>query len=293
MRFVLSMGILAFAAPAFGQVAAECADYAGPPPKDYNENAQQDFLKNYTSLATTFSPLHGPIPHEPGRGSIGVDISVMPPLGCERRMVLNHTKTEDTNIAPIIPQPVASFSFPAIGPVIPYAGVGYIPPITVFGTTNVIISAEIGFGVAAGEVFQVGGRFHATSQKTIGEIATPFEEGDPAFVDLYMGSTFGFDAMFGAAAGPVVPYLALGFTDVSTFFFIGDDGLVSNNYHPYFGPNASLGIDGLVANRFRFGGEFYAAPGGYSRPDKEVDRVKPASRYGHMYTARFRLAVEL
>ena len=113
------------------------------------------------------------------------------------------------------------------------------------------------------------------------------------FDDLFLGTTFGFDAMVGAVAGPVVPYLSAGFTDVSTFFYIGDDGIVSNNLHPYLGPNFSLGVDGLVAKHFRFGGEMYAATGGYSLPDKNAETVKPGSRYGHMYTARFRLAAEL
>lgn len=293
MRWIAALSLLVAASPAMAQVAEECADYAGPPPKGYDEGAQQDFLKNYYALATTFSPLHGPMPHEPGHGSVGVDIGVMPPLGCERRFVLDHTKTEDTNISPVVPRPVASVSFPAIGKVVPYIGFAYVPPVKVFGTTNVIISGEIGFGLPLGETVQLGGRFHATSQKTVGEIATPFEEGLPAFDDLYIGSTFGFDALMGIDAGMLVPYLALGLTDVSTFFYIGDDGIASNNYHPYFGPNASLGLDGLVAERFRFGAEFYAAPGGISKPDPSVATVKPVSRYGHLYTGRFRLAVEI
>ena len=58
------------------------------PPADYDEQAQQDFLVNYFGLSTTFSPIHGPIPHEPGHGAIGVELSVIPPLGCNRRLVM-------------------------------------------------------------------------------------------------------------------------------------------------------------------------------------------------------------
>ena len=96
-------------------------------PADYNEQAQQDFLSNYVALATTFSPLHGPIPDEPGHGSLGLELSVIPPLGCERRLVLNYTKTEDTNKTPILPRPRLTFTFPALGPVRLYAGVAYVP----------------------------------------------------------------------------------------------------------------------------------------------------------------------
>jgi len=278
---------------AWAQVDPKCQEVANAgPPDDYDALAQQEFLLNYPALYTSFSPVHGPVPHDPGHGAIGIDFDVVPPLSCERRMQLSWTKTEDTNKTPLIPRPRVTFAFPAIGRMVPYAGVAYIPPITLFGTTNVILSGEVGAGFQLGELFQIGGRFHATSQKTVGDIATPIIEGDPALDDLYIASTFGLDLLTGLDIDPVTPYLALGFTDASTFFYIGDDDKVINNFHPYFGPSLSLGIDGLV-KWFRFGAEFYAAPGGHSLPDDTVESVKPASRYGYLYTGRFRVAVEL
>jgi hypothetical protein len=278
---------------AYASIDPKCDEEAASLPEDYDEQAQQDFLQNYPALYTTLSPIHGPIPHEPGRGAIGVDLGIVPPLPCSRRLVLNYTKTEDTNKTPVVPRPRLTFAFPAIGPVIAYGGIAYVPPVPFLGTRNVILSGEIGAGVPLGDTLQAGLRFHATTQKTVGEIATPFVEGDPAFDDLYLASTFGFDAMFGANLGTVVPYAAAGFTDVSTFFLIGDDNVVSNNYHPYFGFTGSLGVDALIKDRLRLGGEFYAAPGGYSLPDKEVESVEGAGRYGQLYTGRLRIAVEL
>lgn len=295
-RFAMVFALALWSTSAVAQVAAECEDFEGPPPAGYDDGVQQDFLLNYFALSSTFSPVHGPIPHEPGRGSIGVDLAVIPPLGCEKRFVLNHTKTENTNFAPLIPRPTVSVALPAIGPARPYIGFAYVPPVKVFGTTNVIVSGEAGVGFALGDTFQLGGRYHATLHKTVAEIATPFEEGDPAFDDLFIASTFGLDLIAGAALGEektYVPYVAFGFTDASTFFYIGDDGFLTNNLHPYFGPNFSVGLDGLVANRFRFGAEFYGAPGGYSLPDKDVSSVDKGSRYGSLYTGRIRLAVEI
>lgn len=290
---VALVATLAVAGEARAQVAEECVEFGGDPPAGYDDQVQQDFLANYVALATTFSPLHGPIPHEPGRGAVGVDIGVIPPLGCEKRFVLNHSKTEDTNKTPAVPKLRASFAFPALGKLIPYASIAYVPPVKVFGTTNVILSGEVGVGIPLGESFQLGGRFHATSQKTVGEIATPFIDGDPAFDDLFLATSLGLDVLAGWQIGTVVPYAALGITDVSTFFYIGDDSVVVNNLHPYFGPVFSLGADALVMERIRLGGEFYGAPGGYSLPDLDAPSVSPASRYGHIYTARFRVAVEL
>jgi len=288
----LALGLLS-AGAAHAQVAEACLDYAGPPPAGYDEQVQQDFLANHAALATTFSPLHAPVPHEPGHGAIGVDLAVMPPLGCERRFVLNHTKTEETNMAPVVPRPRVSFAFPALGPFVPYASVAYVPPVKVFGTTNVIFSGELGVGVPVGESLQLGGRFHATSHRTIGEIATPFIEGDPAIDDMLVASSLGVDVMAGWRIGPVVPYAAIGLTDVSTVFYVGDDGVVTNNLHPYLGPVFSVGVDALLVERLRLAGELYGAPGGYALPDPDVPSVTPASRYGHIYTARLRVAVEL
>jgi hypothetical protein len=279
---------------AFAQVDPACQDeFDQGMPDDYDDVTQQDFLMNYAALYTSLSPVHAPVPHEPGHGAIGLDLGIVPPLSCKHRFALGFTKTEDTNKTPILPRPRVTFAFPAIGRMVPYAGVGYVPPVTVFGTTNVIISGEAGVGFQFGEMFQIGGRFHATSQKTVGEIATPIVPGDPAYDDLYIASTFGLDLLLGLRFDIVTPYLALGFMDASTFFYIGDDDTVTNNYHPYFGPTGSLGVDALVAKHFRVAGEFYAAPGGYSTPDDTVENLKPTSRYGRLYTGRFRFAYEL
>lgn len=290
MRTAL-LALLLASGVAYGQVDPKCADYQIP--DNYDEQAQQDFLLNYFALATTYSAIHGPIPHNPGHGAIGIDLAGMPPLGCAKRIVLQGTKTEDTNKTPVVPRLRMTFAFPSVGKFVPYGGLAYVPPVKLFGTTNVIVSGEAGVGVPLGDKVQLGVRFHYTLQKTVGEIATPFVEGDTPFDDIYLGSTFGVDGSFGIDLGTIVPYVAGGFTDVSTFFYISDDGVVSNNLHPYFGPTFSAGVDGLIKERFRFGAEFYGASGGYSRPDKEVESVKPAGRYGSLYTGRIRLAVEL
>ena len=240
---------------------------AGPAPEGYSEQGQQDFLLNFFSLATTFSPVHAPIPQAGGTGSAGLEVAIIPPLPCSRRLVLDYTKTEDTNKTPAAPRPRVSFSMPArdtgIGTVVPYGSFGYVPPITFAGTRNVIVSVEAGVGVSPNEGggVQYGLRYHATLMKTVAEIATPFNEGDPEALDFYMGSTFGVDAMFGYRTKKWTPYAALGFTDVSTFFYIDDDGLVINNEDPYAGLAISAGTQWRMAEHWQSAGELYIAPG--------------------------------
>ena len=275
---------------ALAGIHPECVDIDKP--DDYDEQAQRDFLANYIALSTTFSPLHSPVPHEGGHGAIGVELAVIPPLSCARRYVFNHEKTEDTNKVPVVPKPRITFAFPSIGPLTIYGGAAYVPPLSIGGMRSVIVSGEAGFGLTFANV-QAGGRFHATMHKTIGDVATKFERDDDDFDDLFLASTFGVDGMFGYKIGPMTPYLAVGFTDASTFFYIGDDSVVTNNYHPYLGPNFSVGIDSLWLGRIRAGAEFYGAPGGHGLPDATADVVGGFGRYGSLYTARVRLAVEL
>ncbi len=243
----------------------ECQDLAnGPLPEDYREADQEAYLLNYFALATTFSPLHAPVPHKPGHGSVSLEASVIPPLPCERRLVLSYTKTEDTNKAPLMPRPRVHFSFPKLGPFVPYAGFAYVPPVTVFGTRNVIVSGEVGLGVPTEGPWSFGGRFHSTLMKTVAEIATPFEEGDPAKDDLYIGSTFGLDLMAGYRVKGWVPYVAVGFTDVSTFFYIGDDDYVGNNTTPYAGLTGSAGVDVRIVEHLALAAELYTAPANFT-----------------------------
>jgi len=229
----------------------------------YVEQDQQDFLLNFFALATTLSPLHSAVPLEGGQGSIGLELDIIPPLGCDRRLVLAGKKTEDTNKTPIAPRPRVMFQFKDLGPFKIYAGLAYVPPVTVFGTRNVIISGEAGFGLQYDDGFEWGMRYHATLMKTIAEIATPFDKEDPTELDFYMGSTFGLDLIAGYDIQKVEglkPYISVGFTDVSTFFYIGDDAVVTNNANPYASFVGSLGAQ-YSLDRLEFAGEFYTAPG--------------------------------
>ncbi|MCB9761168.1 MAG: hypothetical protein H6739_15110 [Alphaproteobacteria bacterium] len=249
-----------------------------------DDQGQQDFLLNFFALATTFSPLHGPVPHEPGHGSIGLRVSVIPPLSCERRLVLDSTKTEDTNKAPVAPQPTLTFAFPKLGPAVVYGGVGYVPPVTVFGTRNVIMSGEVGVGFPLENGLELGARYHATLMKTIAEIATPFVEGDPAYDDFFSGSTLGFDLMAGYNVKGVKPYVAVGVLDASTFFLVGDDIYIGESTTPFLGLATSVGAQTLLLNdRLNLAAEFYTA----------YDAIPPIQESeGRIFTGRARVGFE-
>ncbi|MCB9663202.1 MAG: hypothetical protein H6732_03745 [Alphaproteobacteria bacterium] len=278
------------------EIAPECEGL--PKPDDYDEQTQQDHQQNYFALVSSFSPLHAAVPHAGGRGSIGVDVGVLPPLGCAQRYVLDWTKTEDTNKSPIIPKITASYAFPEIKDrLVFYGGLALLPPIPLNGTRTLLLSAELGFGVHAAKVVDVGARFHMTLQRTYGDVATAFTPDEPVVEDVYVGSTWGIDALlsFPVAVNEqqISPYLAAGYLDASTFFFVGDSSYAAINLHPYGGPAIAVGLDTLLVKRLRLAGEFYAAPGGFTLPDADAEVVGGFDRYGSLYTARFRIGVEL
>lgn len=256
---------------------AAAAAQADPP----DDQDQQNYLLNYFSLSTSFSPLHGILPNEPGHGALSFEASVIPPLSCEHRLVFGGTKTEDTNKAPVLPRPRLTFTLPKIGPIALYGGLGYVPPVTVFGTRNVVVSGEAGVGLPLKSGLGFGARYHFTLLKTVADVATAFDPADDAVLDYYSGSTFGVDAMVGYQARlgsgqhplQLDPYLALGLTDVSTFFWIGDDGVIGNNTAPYLGFTGSLGAQ-LQWKRVQGAAELYMAP-------------------GYVTTARFRIGVAI
>ncbi len=248
------------------------------PPADQD---QQDYLLNFFSLSTTFSPLHGFMPNEPGHGAISFEASVIPPVSCYHRLVFGATKTEDTNKAPVLPRPRITFTFPMLGPIALYGGLGYVPPLTVFGTRNVIASGEAGIALPLKSGLGFGLRYHYTMLKTVADVATAFDPTAPPVLDFYSGSTYGVDAMagynlhIGKGDHPLAlsPYVALGFTNVATFFWVGDDGVVASNHTPYQGFTGSAGTQAQW-KRIQGAAEFYTAP-------------------GYVYTARFRIGVAI
>lgn len=290
--FVLTLAAVVSLPAAAAGIDEACIDEVKP--DDYNEQRQQDFLLNYYALAGSFSGVHGPVPHEPGHGSVGVTVNGMPPLPCKRRFALDFSKTEDTNKSPVLPTVGASYAFDVGNEdIVPYVEVGFLAPVPVAGTRNLVFRAAGGVGFNVGDSVQLGARAHANIQRTVGEIATPFNEGDDPHEDLFIGSTLGAQVLAGVSVKSVVPFLMVGVLDASTFFYVGDSGVVTNNLHPYLGPEYAVGVDGLVVNdRFRWGVEYYGAPGGNRLLEGGSDDFGFGG-YGRIHTIRLKVGVEL
>lgn len=291
--FTTAILLIGLPASAVG-IDEACQDLADQKPDDYDEQQQQDFLANYYALGSSFSAVHAPIPHEPGRGMIGAHVNGLVPLPCRRRFALDWQKTEDTNKSPVLPTITASYAFKTKwDAVVPYAELGFLAPIPVAGTRNLVFQSALGIGFEVTDELQLGARAHATVQRTVGDIATPIAEGDPIYEDLYLGSTLGIQAMAGyAVSETVTPYVMFGLMDASTFFYVADSGVVANNLHPYLGPEYAIGSDFLFEDKIRLGVEYYAAPGG-NRTLDGASSVDGFGAYGRIHTIRLRVGLEL
>jgi len=270
-------------------VAEECLDLADDRPPDYSEDQQRDFLSNYFALGGSFSGIHGPIPHEAGRGMVGVRLNGLPPLSCRRRFALNWTKTERTNISPVLPTVTTSYAFGREG-LVGYVESGFLAPVPVARTRNLVFQLAAGVGVEVTERVSLGVRAHAHAQRTVGEIATPIEKGAPEVEDVFVGSAIGGQLLGGYRIGAVTPYVMVGMLGVSTLFVVGDANDAVDNFHPYLGPEYAVGVDGLH-RRLRIGGEYYGAPGG-SRNLRNRDSLGFFA-YGRLHTVRLRVGYEL
>lgn len=262
------------------QVDPACADAAAEAAPDWyvDDRHQQDLLLDLRSLATTLSPLHAPIPDEPSHGSLAIELALVPPPSCQRRLVDDRTRTQALGLPVVLPRPRGTYTFPALGRFRVYGGAAYLPPITLGGARSVVASGELGVGLEGNGGQQVALRYHWTLLKTIADLTGPGAADQAEIPEFYSGSTLGVDAMVGWRVKGLVPYLSLGVTDASTFLYVGEQGVVTNNGSPYLGPAGSLGLQGTYRHLVA-AGELYAAPGGFDPAEAQL------------YTGRMRVGV--
>ena len=95
-------------------------------------------LMAYYSAALAFSPVGAPRIAAPWGGSFGLELSYVPSLSGAQRSA-GFSKTESTNLVPVVPRPRLSLTLPA-----GFALEGsWVPPIRAFGVTANLVSAAI------------------------------------------------------------------------------------------------------------------------------------------------------
>ena len=101
-------------------------------------------LMGYYSAALAFSPVAAPRVRAPWSAEAGVELSLIPPLS-EAQRSGNFQKTENTNLAPVLPRPRALLAVPGGVTV----EVSWVPPVEAFGVTANLVSVALARPVGA------------------------------------------------------------------------------------------------------------------------------------------------
>src|SRR5258705_4188969 len=96
------MMLAAVVALGLGQIASECAGVQKP--AGYDEDRQQSFLQNYYAAGFLMTPLGPGVSSRDPSASVSVEAGWLPGLSCQRRLVLDGTKTERTSASPVNPR---------------------------------------------------------------------------------------------------------------------------------------------------------------------------------------------
>lgn len=240
-------------AGARAQIAPECKGIERP--ADYDEAVQQGHLQNYFAASFLLTPMAPIVPYDKSRAGLGLELGFVPPLGCEERLVLDGTKTEDTNKLPVSPRPRLTLMLPDLGPISSYAGLTLFPPVPTPAGTILQTGGELGAGWRSGFGLLVGARAHLSFARVRAEIATPMAPGDEAYDDLFFASVLGadvgvawrFELSLLELTVALTPYANAGVSDVTTLFIVGDDfAVVQNPDYAWWGATAAAGVQALV-----------------------------------------------
>jgi hypothetical protein len=251
------VGTVWLAGGARAQIAPECQGVEVP--ADYDENAQQSFLQNYFAASFLQTPMAPPVPYDDaagGHAGVGLELGFIPPLSCERRLVLAGTKTEETNTSPVSPRPRLLAQLPRLGPVSSHLGFTFVPPVPSPIGTLLQAGGEIGVGTRFDFGLSLGLRGHLTFARMRAVIATPFDPDEPAVDDLFFANVMGLDLAAGYTLPlsqwwslswlTITPYASAGVADVSTLFLVGDDNVIVQNVDtPYAGALVAVGVQAL------------------------------------------------
>lgn len=253
--FISSL-LLILSFPVNAQIAAECEGVEVP--EDYDEDKQQAHLNNYFAAGFLMTPL-APIQAFQGeqKASIGLELGIVPPLGCQERLVLGGTKTEDTNKLPVNPRPRILAALPAPENVSLLAGFTLMPPVEIPDVGSILqAGVEMAVGVQISPALTVGTRAHLNFTRARAEIATPFIKGAQAYDDLFYASSLGMDLALSYSLQSMnlpwaTPYFSAGVADITTLFIVGDDLVVTQNVdYPWWGALVAGGVQMIFADHF-------------------------------------------
>jgi hypothetical protein len=202
-------------------------------------------MLNHPALSLLVSPLAAP---KQKGATLSLEIAVMPPLGCMDRVVwfAGKMKTEDTNKVPVLPRPRLRVSLPQLAGFDSALGLAYVPPVPLGATQVHQVGFDLTVSRSLSPQLDVGLRWHAAVTKVADDIAHKTNPDAADVLDFYVNGLSGVGLALGYHGGALpqdlTAYASGGYTNVGTFFLIGDDAAIRNNAFPYRGLDYTLGV---------------------------------------------------
>ncbi len=214
------------------------------------------------ALVRDFSALHGPIPARgPGSGALALELGWVPEHGCTGPFVDGATWNRNADPAPVVARPRISLALDGPGGLVPYAGLGYVPPVQMVSSRTVGMGAEMGVGWASSGSLSLGVRGHAALSRTIGNLARHPEQSGRWADDLLHVETAGVDGMLGLQREKVSPYLSAGWISTAGFLYVSGAAEAFGATIPYRGPVVGGGLVASLARGFDVTLEAHVVPG--------------------------------
>src|SRR5580700_5336062 len=176
----------------FALIAPECTGVKIP--ADYDEDKQRAFMQNYFIALFMPLPFINWHPSDSIKSNVGVDISYIPPLSCERRLAIGGTKTENTSKIPVFPRIQVKTELVSWNKLSLSIGASMLPPVPIsnsslwYASTQTALSYEPILGLA----LHARGFMNMAFLKA--EIVSPYKKDDPIKSDWFSFASIGSDA---------------------------------------------------------------------------------------------------
>jgi hypothetical protein len=232
----------------------------------------------YYSAALAFTSIGAPRSGQRGFEA-GLELSYLPPLSREQRSA-GFSKTESTNLMPILPRPRVAMTLPWDTRV----EASYVPPVKVFGVKASLLSVALTQPVIERPALRLSARVAGSSALVRGPITCNESmneegEGERLFFDKVCHGHESEDEFHapalsaellasGAQRGSITPYAGLGVRTEDTRFIVGVKTFSGrpDGDHPVLEmsvtrPYGMLGATWAQSPRRSLGGEIFYAPG--------------------------------
>jgi len=218
-------------------LATSNASVLVPECMDGSPRTRTSNLVTQRALVRDFSALHGPIPARgAGSGALALELGWVPEHGCTGPFVDDATWNRNADPAPVVARPRLSLALDGPGSLVPYAGLGYAPPVQMVSSRTVGMGAEVGVGWASSGSFSLGVRGHASLSRTVGNLARHPDQSERWADDLLHVETAGVDGLLGLQGTTVSPYLSAGWISTAGFLYVSGSAEAFGATIPYQGP---------------------------------------------------------